>query len=276
MLLAAVPPLLFGGDFGDWAWRACTFLVISCPCALVISIPLGFFGGIGAASKIGVLIKGSHYLESLSAITTLVLDKTGTLTKGEFRVSAVQPVGISAEQLLEIAALGEGLSSHPIAAAIRDAYGKIVSMERVSGVTETAGHGVQATVDGKTVLLGNAALLQSCGVDCGDDPGEETVVCVAVDGVFCGTIAVSDTVKDGAAEAMADLRTLGVKRCVMLTGDRRQAAETVAEQVGLDAVYAQLLPDTMLAPREIAGCVIMFAAIVLAQMSDKIAKRAKS
>ncbi|MBR3289461.1 MAG: cadmium-translocating P-type ATPase [Clostridia bacterium] len=250
VLLAAVPPLLFGGDFGDWAWRACTFLVISCPCALVISIPLGFFGGIGAASKIGVLIKGSHYLESLSAITTLVLDKTGTLTKGEFRVSAVQPVGISAEQLLEIAALGEGLSSHPIAAAIRDAYGKIVSMERVSGVTETAGHGVQATVDGKTVLLGNAALLQSCGVDCGDDPGEETVVCVAVDGVFCGTIAVSDTVKDGAAEAMADLRTLGVKRCVMLTGDRRQAAETVAEQVGLDAVYAQLLPDDKVAQVE--------------------------
>ena len=246
-LLAALPPLLFSGDWQTWIWRACTFLVISCPCALVISIPLGFFGGIGAASKIGVLIKGSHYLESLSAMNTLVLDKTGTLTKGAFRVSEVKPVGVSREELLELAALGEGLSSHPIAAAIRAAYGKPVSMERVSGVTETAGHGVQATVDGRTVLLGNAELMRRRGIDCDGCESGDTAVYVAADGVFCGFIAVSDEVKEGAADAIAALRTLGVKRCVMLTGDRQQTAETVARQVGLDAAYAQLLPDEKVA-----------------------------
>ena len=249
ILLAVIPPLLVGG-WDVWLHRACTFLVVSCPCALVISIPLGFFGGIGAASKLGVLIKGSHYLESLSALSTVVLDKTGTLTKGEFHVSAVEPVGVSREQLLEVAALGEGLSSHPIAAAIREAYGKPVSMERVSGVTETAGHGVQATVDGQTVLLGNAELMRRCGVDCETYGSDDTVVYVAADGVLVGTIAVSDTVKEGAAEAIKDLRTLGVKRCVMLTGDRQNAAESVARQVGLDAVYAELLPDGKVAQVE--------------------------
>ena len=249
ILLAVIPSLLTGA-WDVWIHRACTFLVVSCPCALVISIPLGFFGGIGAASKIGVLIKGSQYLQSLSALTTLVLDKTGTLTKGAFRVSQVQPVGVSREQLLEIAALGEGLSGHPIAAAIRAAYGKPVSMERVSDATETAGHGVRATVDGQTVLLGNAELMRRHGVDCDTHQSEDTAVYVAVDGVFRGFIAVSDTVKEGAAEAIGSLRTLGVKRCVMLTGDRQKAAESVAQQVGLDAVFAQLLPDEKVAQVE--------------------------
>lgn len=246
ILLAVIPSLLTGA-WDVWLHRACTFLVISCPCALVISIPLSFFGGIGAASRIGVLIKGSHYLESLASLSTLVLDKTGTLTTGAFRVAEVEPVGVTREELLELAALGEGLSSHPIAAAIRDAYGKPVSMERVSGVTETAGHGVQATVDGRTVLLGNADLLRRRGIACNDTASDHTAVYVAADGVFRGVITVADTVKDGAADAIADLRALGVKRCVMLTGDRQNAAESVAAQTGLDAAYAGLLPDDKVA-----------------------------
>ena len=247
VLLAILPPLLLGGGWEDWIRRACTFLVISCPCALVISIPLGFFGGIGAVSKIGVLVKGGQVLETMADMDTLVLDKTGTLTKGAFCVAEVCPVGVSREELLEIAALGEGLSSHPIAAAIRAACEAPLSMERVSGITETAGHGVQATVDGRPVLVGNAALMRDRGVDFAPHPSADTVVYVAEDGVFLGAITVADAVKEDAADAMKELRDLGVKQCVMLTGDRREAAESVARQVGLDAVYAELLPDEKVA-----------------------------
>lgn len=263
VLLAVIPPLVLGGGWGTWIERACIFLVISCPCALVISVPLGFFGGIGAASKIGVLVKGSNYLEAVAEMTTIVFDKTGTLTKGEFKVSEVIPATentaaesravLLKEELLELAAYGEGYSTHPIANSIREAYGKQLSMERVSSAEEVAGHGIHAVIDGKEVYLGNEKLMKSQGIEVGDVVAKEseevkanfkagTVIYVACDHKFMGTIVISDTVKDGAKEAIAGMKKVGVKKCVMLTGDRRPAAEAVADSLGLDEVYAELLP----------------------------------
>lgn len=242
VILAVFPPLILGGGWGEWVQRACIFLVISCPCALVISVPMGFFGGIGAASRIGVLVKGSNYLEAVSEMTTIVFDKTGTLTKGEFKVTEILPQGRREEELLELAALGEGYSNHPIAGSIKEAYGKTADMNRVSEAEEIAGHGIRVLIDGKEVLIGNGKLMRQQHIDYVSCNSTGTVVYVASEGVFAGAIVISDTVKDGAKEAIKSMKQVGVKKCVMLTGDRKEAAESVAAQLGIDEVYAELLP----------------------------------
>lgn len=243
VLLAVLPPLILGGGWGEWIQRACIFLVISCPCALVISVPLGFFGGIGAASKIGVLVKGSNYLEAVAEMSTIVFDKTGTLTKGEFKVTEVLPEnGMSREELLEIAAYGEGYSNHPIANSIREAYAAPLSIERVTGAEEVAGHGIHCFVDSREVYLGNAKLMAAKNISCVENNSAGTVVYVACDGKFAGTIVISDRIKEGAKEAISDMKKVGVKKCVMLTGDREEAAAAVAEELGLDEYHAELLP----------------------------------
>ena len=245
VVLAIVPPLILGGGFGEWIQRACIFLVISCPCALVISVPLGFFGGIGAASKIGVLVKGSNYLEAVAEMDTIVFDKTGTLTKGEFKVSEIIPDtagGMDQATLLELAAYGEGYSNHPIANSIREAYGKPLSMERVTNAEEVAGHGIHARIDGREVYLGNAKLMKAQQIPFTETRSAGTIVYLACDGAFAGTIVISDTIKEGAKEAIAELKRVGVKKCVMLTGDREAAAQAVADTLGLDEVHAELLP----------------------------------
>ena len=242
VLLAVVPPLLLGGEWSDWIQRACIFLVISCPCALVISVPLGFFGGIGAASKIGVLVKGSNYLEAVAEMTTIVFDKTGTLTKGEFKVVEVLPQNCSKEELLELAALGEGYSTHPIAASIKEAYNRTLDMNRVSGNEEIAGYGIKVLIDKKEVLIGNEKLMKENNIEYVPCQRMGTVVYVVCQGVFTGAIIISDTVKKGAKEAINRMKQVGVKKCVMLTGDRKETAEDVAEALGIDEVHAELLP----------------------------------
>ena len=243
VILAVLPPLILGQSWAEGVRRACTFLVISCPCALVISVPLSFFGGIGAASKKGVLVKGSNYLEALSDMTTIVFDKTGTLTKGEFKVSELLPVSMEKSELLELAAYAESYSDHPISRSIRDAYGKEPDRSRVSDNQEIAGHGLRAMVDGHTVLAGNGKLMSQMGVIYQECDSAGTVVYVAVDGVYAGAVVISDTVKEEAALAIRDLKKVGVKKTVMLTGDRREVGEAVARQLGLDEVHAQLLPE---------------------------------
>ena len=242
VILAILPPLILGGGWAEWIQRACIFLVISCPCALVISVPLGFFGGIGAASKIGVLVKGSNYLEAVAEMTTIVFDKTGTLTKGEFKVTDVITENGSKEELIELAALGEGYSNHPIANSIREAYGKELDLNRVTNTEEIAGHGIKAVIDGKTVLLGNEKLMKSESIFYTSCKSMGTVAYVACNGVFEGAVVISDTIKDGAKEAIHDMKQVGVRHTVMLTGDRREAAETVAQTLGIDEVHAELLP----------------------------------
>ena len=242
VVLAFLPPIILGGGFAEWIQRACIFLVISCPCALVISVPLGFFGGIGAASKIGVLVKGSNYLEAVAEMTTIVFDKTGTLTKGEFKVTDVITENGSKEELIELAALGEGYSNHPIANSIREAYGKELDLNRVTNTEEIAGHGIKAVIDGKTALLGNEKLMKSESIFYTPCKSMGTVVYVACNGVFEGAVVISDTIKDGAKEAIHDMKQVGVRHTVMLTGDRKEAAETVAQTLGIDEVHAELLP----------------------------------
>ncbi len=244
VLLAIVPPLVLGGGWIGWMHRACTFLVISCPCALVISVPLGFFGGIGAASKLGVLVKGGNYLEAVSEMTTIVFDKTGTLTKGEFKVSKLIPAqGVSKEHLIETAALAEGYSNHPIAASIRAAYQKDIDMDRVEGARETAGHGVLADVDGRQIMVGNEKLMNdnNIAISCCNDTG--TVCYAAEDGEYLGAILITDTIKDGVKDAISAMKKVGVKKCVMLTGDRQETAKAVADELGIDEVHAELLPS---------------------------------
>ena len=250
VILAVLPPLILGGGWGEWIQRACIFLVISCPCALVISVPMGFFGGIGAASKVGVLVKGSNYLEAVAEMTTIVFDKTGTLTRGEFRVTEIHSEKGTEAELLELAALGEGYSNHPIANSIREAYGKELDMNRVSDAEEVAGHGVSVAVDGKRVLLGNGKLMKQQGISYTSCKSRGTVIYVAVDGSFAGSIVISDRIKEGAKEAIASMKKLGVKHCVMLTGDRKEAAEQVAEEIGIDEVHAELLPGDKVAKVE--------------------------
>ena len=242
VILAILPTLILGVGWAEWIQRACIFLVISCPCALVISVPLGFFGGIGAASKIGVLVKGSNYLEAVAEMTTIVFDKTGTLTKGEFKVTDVITENGSKEELIELAALGEGYSNHPIANSIREAYGKELDLNRVTNTEEIAGHGIKAVIDGKTVLLGNEKLMKSESIFYTPCKSMGTVVYVACNGVFEGAVVISDTIKDGAKEAIHDMKQVGVRHTVMLTGDRKEAAETVAQTLGIDEVHAELLP----------------------------------
>lgn len=250
VILAILPPLILGGGWGEWIQRACIFLVISCPCALVISVPLGFFGGIGASSKIGVLVKGSNYLEAVAEMTTIVFDKTGTLTKGEFKVTEVLSEEISKDELLELAALGEGYSNHPIANSIRDAYKKELDLSRVTDTKEVAGHGIKAVIDQNTVLLGNEKLMKEESIFYTPCKSMGTVVYVARNGVFCGCVVISDTIKDGAKEAIRDMKSVGVKKTVMLTGDRKQAAEAVAAELGIDEVHSELLPGDKVAQVE--------------------------
>ncbi len=241
VLLALIPSLITG-EWGVWVPKALNFLVISCPCALVISIPLGFFGGIGGASRSGILVKGSNYLEALAAAETVVFDKTGTLTKGNFSVSVIHPEMISCEELLEVAALAESYSDHPISQSLREAYATTPDKSRISDVEEIAGHGIRAVVDGKTVYAGNSRLMEKIGVTWKPCDHEGTIVHVAMNGEYVGHIVIADEVKAQSAEAIADLKSLGIRKTVMLTGDRRAVGESVARTLGIDEVHAELLP----------------------------------
>ena len=248
LALAILPPvinLIMGNPavWSTWIIRALTFLVISCPCALVISIPLSFFGGIGAASACGILVKGSNYLEALSETKYVVFDKTGTLTKGVFDVTGIYPGrDFTEDELLEYAAYAESYSSHPISKSLKNAYGKELDASNVSDVEEISGHGVTAKVNGKQVAAGNAKLMKSLNLSYTENTGVGTVVHVAVDGKYAGYILISDVIKDGAKEAIASLKNSGVKKCVMLTGDSKTVAEHVACELKLDEVHSELLP----------------------------------
>lgn len=267
VVLAVIPPLFAGQSWAEWVRRACTFLVISCPCALVISVPMSFFSGIGAASKKGVLVKGSNYLEIMSKLHTVVFDKTGTLTKGEFKVARIYSVDEEADtagngenesdesaengtdprsekqrKVLELAALAESYSDHPISRSIRDAWGKKLDQSRVSDAQEISGHGVKVKIDGKMVLAGNGKLMDEEGISYTECDSIGTVVYVAEDGRFLGSIVIEDGIKDGVKDAIQRLKRAGVSKTVMLTGDRRNVAEAVAKEIGLDEVHAQLLP----------------------------------
>ena len=267
VVLAVIPPLFAGQSWSEWVRRACTFLVISCPCALVISVPMSFFSGIGAASKKGVLVKGSNYLEIMSKLHTVVFDKTGTLTKGEFKVARIYSADEEADtagngenesdesaengtdsrsekqrKVLELAALAESYSDHPISRSIRDAWGKELDQSRVSDAQEISGHGVKVKIDGKMVLAGNGKLMDEEGISYTECDSIGTVVYVAEDGRFLGSIVIADGIKDGVKDAIQRLKRAGVSKTVMLTGDRRNVAEAVAKEIGLDEVHAQLLP----------------------------------
>ncbi len=243
LAIAVLPPLLVdGAAFSDWLYRALTFLVISCPCALVISVPLGFFGGIGAASRNGILVKGSNYLEALAATEIAVFDKTGTLTKGCFEVSRVQGEGIDDDTLLETAALAGGNSTHPVSQSIRKAYGKEIDLRRVADFEELPGRGIKATIGGKTVLLGNKKLLDEYGIKFNPVNGAGTVVYIAAGGIFRGFILIADEIKPDAPAAIAALKKAGIRETVMLTGDNAAVAENVAQTLGLDKFFANLLP----------------------------------
>ena len=247
LALAVLAPLLrlvlgLAGEWELWIYRALSFLVVSCPCALVISIPLSFFAGIGGASREGILVKGSNYLETLSQVKCVVFDKTGTLTQGVFEVSAVHHSPLSDEQLIEYAALAECASSHPISKSLQRAYGKPIDRSRVSDIEEISGHGVTATIDGVTVAAGNDRLMRRLGIEYADCHSVGTVIHMAVDGRYAGHIVISDVAKPHAREAIAALKAAGVRRTVMLTGDRREVAETVAAELGVDEVHSELLP----------------------------------
>ena len=262
VLLAVLPPLLFGGVWATWLHRALIFLVISCPCALVISIPLSFFAGIGGASRRGILVKGSNFIESLAAVKTVVFDKTGTLTRGKFSVSDVLASGCTQAQLLETAALAECWSDHPVAVSLREAYGKDIDRERVGDVENFAGEGICATVDSRKVFAGNGRLMERAGVKFIPCDKSGTIVYVAVDGQFRGAVVVSDTVKPESAKAVKALHEAGVLRIVMLTGDRADVAEEVGKELGLDEVHAGLLP---------AGKVERVQALKLAEGDGRLA-----
>ena len=240
--LAILPPLVTGQPFSVWIYRALTFLVISCPCALVISIPLSFFGGIGGASKIGVLVKGSNYLESLAHTEVVVFDKTGTLTKGSFAVSQIKAIDMKEEQLLELAAYAEDYSNHPISQSIQKAYGKKIDNSRISDVQEIAGHGVRAVIDGKTVLAGNAKLMNRENIVYTPSDAIGTVIYLACNGKYAGYIVIEDEVKADAPAAIRALKEVGVRKTVMLTGDADAVGKKVAQKLGLDQAYTELLP----------------------------------
>lgn len=247
-LLAIGGPLVTGDAFSQWISRALIFLVISCPCALVISVPLSFFGGIGGASRRGILVKGSNYLESLAMTEIAVFDKTGTLTRGVFEVHGVKPsknpesAGIDPEELLELAAYAENYSSHPISVSLKKAYGKIIDSKRIGTVEEIAGHGVKAVVDGRTVFAGNSRLMEIFEIGFESEDVAGTVVHIAVDGKYAGHILISDELKEDAKLAIQELKRLGVKKTVILTGDSKSAGDSVARILGADEVYTELLP----------------------------------
>lgn len=251
VFLAFVPPLLISGaNFSDWIYRSLSFLVVSCPCALVISIPLSFFGGIGGASRKGILIKGSNYLEALAQAEIMIFDKTGTLTKGVFNVQEIQPEGISKEELLELAAYAENYSNHPISLSLRQAYGKEIDNSRIADMEEIPGHGVKATVDGKTVLAGNEKLMNQMNISYYKGDLDGTVVHIAVDNIYAGYITIADEIKEDSAQAIKDLKSTNIRQTIMLTGDSQNVAFKVAEQLGLDKVYAELLPGDKVAKLE--------------------------
>ena len=241
-LLLAVVPSLITGRWSEWVGRALMFLVVSCPCALVISIPLSFFGGIGGASKQGILIKGGNFLEALANVDIVVFDKTGTLTKGTFKVVDVNAKEISRDDLIELTALAESQSTHPISRSIQEHYGKEIDHNRVCEVQEISGKGVSATVDGRAVAAGNAALMQSMGLKPDMVNHAGTIVHVAVDGKYAGYIVISDEIKDDAKQAIADLHKMGVRKTVMLTGDRTATGESVAKEIGIDEAHCELMP----------------------------------
>lgn len=243
VFIAIIPPLVIeGATFSDWIYRALAFLVVSCPCALVVSIPLSFFGGIGGASRKGILVKGSNYLEALAETEIIVFDKTGTLTKGVFNVQEVHPKGVSREELLELTAYAESYSNHPISSSLKQAYGKKIDNGRISDVEEISGHGVIATVDGKKVMAGNIKLMKKKNIAYFDGELIGTVVHVAVDNQYAGYIVIADEVKPDSAQAIMELKAANIKQTVMLTGDNKNVGSKVAKELGLDKVYAELLP----------------------------------
>ena len=256
LALAVLPPLVrilgmgLAPEWGTWIYRALTFLVISCPCALVVSVPLSFFAGIGGASRQGVLVKGSNYLEALSEVKTVVFDKTGTLTKGIFAVSAIHTDKLNEQQLLHLAAHVERYSTHPIAESLRNAFGHEADGCSVESVEEIAGHGVRAQVNGKTVCVGNAKMMESIGANWHECDAMGTMIHVAVDGEYAGHIVISDVVKENAAAAIKALKKAGIKQTVMLTGDSARIADRVAASLQLDTVYSQLLPQDKVAKVE--------------------------
>ncbi len=244
LLIAVVPPLFGMGAWSDWVLRGLTFLVVSCPCALVISVPLSFFGGIGGASRLGILIKGSNYLELLSKVDTVVFDKTGTLTSGSFKVVAIHPEeGVDADYVLSHAAHAEAFSDHPIAISLREAYAGEIDAARIAEAREESGHGVSALVDQRLVLVGNDKLMARHGGSWQDCELTGTVLHVSIDGTYAGHIVIADVIKDDAHRTICELHEAGIGKCVMLTGDRRDVAEAVAAELGIDEVRAQLLPE---------------------------------
>ncbi len=246
LALAVLPPLLFGQNWADWVERGLTFLVVSCPCALVISVPLSFFGGIGGASRLGILVKGGNYLEALAHTETVVFDKTGTLTNGSFNVVAVHPdaaAEVDPDLILSIAAHAEAYSDHPIAVSVKEAFTGEIDQKRIADVREEGGHGVRAVVDEHVVLVGNDKLMREEGVAYHDCELTGTILHVSIDGKYAGHIIIADVVKDDAAECIKRLHAAGVKKTVMLTGDRTEVAQAVAEKLGLDEFHGQLLPE---------------------------------
>lgn len=244
VLLAIIPPIILkGADWIEWIYRALTFLVVSCPCALVISIPLGFFGGIGGASKIGVLVKGSNYLEALSNTEIMVLDKTGTLTEGVFEVQQINPIDISKEDLIKYATYAESFSNHPIAISLKNAYGKEIVDKEITETQELSGLGVRAVIDKESVLVGNEKLMKEKNIDYIKNEEIGTILYIAVNDKFAGTIVISDKIKTDAKETIDKLKKDNIKKIVMLTGDKRKVGESVAKELGINEVYAELLPS---------------------------------
>ena len=243
LILAFLPPVFLGGDFKDWIMRALNFLVVSCPCALVISIPLSYFSGIGCASRNGILIKGSNYMEAVTKADTVVFDKTGTLTKGSFFVTEIHPVGMSEDELMEITAVAESFSDHPISLSLKKACKAQLDTGRVSDTEELSGRGVKAVVDGKIVFAGNARLMEEVGCEYIDCDSFGTVIHTSVDGKYAGYIIISDKIKDDSKSAIAALKSAGIKNTVILSGDKKAVAEKIGEELGIDTVYSELLPS---------------------------------
>lgn len=243
ILVAVIPPLVISGEtFSVWIYRALSLLVVSCPCALVVSIPLGFFSGIGAASKKGILVKGGNYLEALKDSEIVVFDKTGTLTKGVFNVTEINPKNISKEELLEITAMGESHSNHPIAISIAKAYGKEINKEEIKDYKEISGHGIEVTINDNDVLLGNVKLMKVNNIEFDEIDSIGTIVYVAINGQYKGNIVISDEIKENVDIALRELKNVGIKKTVMLTGDNKRVVEKVAKSIGIDEVYSELLP----------------------------------
>lgn len=243
LILAFLPPVFLGGDFKDWMMRALNFLVVSCPCALVISIPLSYFSGIGCASRNGILIKGSNYMEAVTKADTVVFDKTGTLTKGSFFVTEIHPVGMSEDELMEITAVAESFSDHPISLSLKKACKAQLDIGRVSDTEELSGRGVKAVVDGKIVFAGNARLMEEVGCEYIDCDSFGTVIHTSVDGKYAGYIIISDKIKDDSKSAIAALKSAGIKNTVILSGDKKAVAEKIGKELGIDTVYSELLPS---------------------------------